>query len=46
LPTLLGPALAAGGQDASSIRRQGTAAQRVASEIAALAARRPEGPRA
>jgi hypothetical protein len=45
LPAVLGQALAAGGQGASSIRQQGTAAQRVASEIAALAARRPERPR-
>jgi hypothetical protein len=46
VPALLAQALAAGGQGAPSIQRQGDAAQRVASEIAALAARRPEGPRA
>jgi hypothetical protein len=46
LPAVLGHALAAGSQRASSIRRHGDAATRVASEIAALAARRPEGPRA
>jgi hypothetical protein len=46
LPALLGQALAANRPGASSIQRQGDAAQRVAREIAALAAPRPEGPRA